>query len=495
MQLAHVFTIVGWGISLHALLMLAPMAFSLLSGEGALAFDFFVAGLVTLFVGGGMLLAMRQEFTTLGRRETFFAATLIWIMVPAFAALPFYLSGAIPSATNAYFEALSGFSTNGATILADVAAAPRPILFWRSLLQWSGGFSVLVFLSMLAGVLNLPGTTPLTRALAKVSARPVTQRLGHAVLSLLKIYALLTAACIAALLVAGTGLFDAVCYAFSVLSTGGFLTSSGADAFLSDRIVEAVLMVFMTIAAINFSFHWSFFNGDRRSYFKDPEYRYLLAMIVFASLLVFLLMLPHSDLPALETLRYAIFNTVSAVTTTGINMPVITGEGVYYWPVGALLLLLLLMIVGGATVSTAGGIKLMRLSILARLAGQEISRLSYPSSVAVIKYGGERVERQQILSAWSVFVLYCLSLVAVTLLLTADGLQMPTALILATTNLATAGSAATTFLADGLTGGGGFHGYDALPRFSKWILCITMLIGRLEILAVLSLLNPAIWRR
>src|SRR5690606_41313981 len=116
--------------------------------------------------------------------------------------------------------------------------------------------------------------------------------------------------------------------------------------------------------------------------------------------------------------------------------------------------------------------------ILARLAGQDISRLSYPSSVAVIKYGGERVERQQILSAWSVFVLYCLSLVAVTLLLTADGLQMPTALILATTNLATAGSAATTFLEDGLTGGGGLHGYAAVPRLPKRILRQTMLIRR-----------------
>src|SRR5690606_12358125 len=113
-----------------------------------LAFDFFVSSLVTLFVGGGLLLAMRREFAILGRRETFFAATLIWIMVPAFAALPFYLSGAIPSLTNAYFEAISGFTTNGATVLADVGAVPRPVIFWRSLLQWTGGFSVLVFLSM-----------------------------------------------------------------------------------------------------------------------------------------------------------------------------------------------------------------------------------------------------------------------------------------------------------------------------------------------------------
>src|SRR5690606_24085281 len=151
-------------------------------------------------------------------------------MVPAFAALPFYLSGAIPSATNAYFEALSGFSTNGATILADVAAAPRPVIFWRSLLQWTGGFSVLVFLSMLAGVLNLPGTTPLTRALAKNSGRKVASRLSHAVLSLFKVYALLTLICLFALWFLGMSAFDALCHAFGVLSTGGFLTASGAEA-------------------------------------------------------------------------------------------------------------------------------------------------------------------------------------------------------------------------------------------------------------------------
>jgi trk system potassium uptake protein TrkH len=495
MQIVPVFTIVGWAISALALLMLAPIAYCLLKGDTELALSFSISALVTLFVGGGMILAMRREFTSLGRRETFLAATLIWITVPAFAGLPFYLSDAIPSATNAYFEALSGFTTNGATIIADVAAQPRAILFWRSLLQWTGGFSVLVFLSILAGALNLPGTNPLTRALAKSTRRPVTQRLGYAILSLFKIYTLLTAICILALWFSGMTAFDAFCYGFGTLSTGGFMTGNADGILFSNRAIEVVLMIFMVIAAINFSFHWSFFNGDRRSYFNDPEYRYLLAAIVFGSLCVFLLMSIQSDAPILENLRYAVFNTVSAVTTTGYNMPPVTPAGAPYWPPGALLVILLLMTIGGCTVSTAGGIKLMRISILAKLAGSEISRLSYPSSVSVIKYGNQGVEREQLLAAWVFFLLYFISIVLVTLLLSFDGLDMQSAMTLAVTNLATAGSAAQALIPEVVMGESKFIGYDALPRFSKWIICITMLIGRLEFLAVLSLLNPAIWRR
>ena len=495
MLFAPVFTFLGWALGFLATLMLVPMAFALAQGQAGLAASFVVSAIVTLFFGGGMVLAMRREMTILGRRETFFAATLIWVVLPAFAALPFYLSDAIPSATNSYFEAISGFTTNGATVIDDLDIQARAILLWRSLIQWAGGFSIIVFLSALASAFNLPGNNPLTRALAKSSRRQVSRRFGYAVLSLLKIYGLLTAICIVALWFSGMSAFDALCYAFSTLSTGGFVTSNTAGTAFASRGIEVVLMIFMVIGAVNFSLHWSFFNGDRQSYFKDSEYRYLLVVIVLGSLFVFFLMMTQTDMSIPDTLRYAVFNTVSAVTTTGYNMPLVSGSGQYYWPIGALLVILVLITIGGSTGSTAGGIKLMRLSILMKVSNSEINRLSFPSSVFPLTYGDQRISREQILSAWSFFVLYCGTLVVVTLLLAFNGLDLQSSVSLAVTNLANAGSAAQPLITDVIVGEENFISYGALPNFSKWLLCVTMLVGRLEFFAVLSLLNPALWRR
>ena len=495
MLFAPVFTFVGWALASIAGLMCVPLLFALAEGQSELALSFFISAIVTLFFGGGMVLATRREITILGRRETFLAATLIWIVIPAFAGLPFYLSDAIPSGTNSYFEAISGFTTNGATVIDNLDIQPRAILLWRSLIQWTGGFSIIVFLSLLASAFSLPGNHPLMRAIAKSSRREMSRSIGYAVLSLLKIYGILTAICIVALWLAGMPAFDAICYAFSTLSTGGFMTSNAAGTAFGSRSVEVVLMIFMVVGAVNFSLHWSFFNGDRQSYFKDPEYRYLLIAIVFGSLFVFSLMMTQTDMSIVDTLRYAVFNTVSAVTTTGYNLPLISGTGQYYWPIGALFLILILITIGGSSGSSAGGMKLMRISILLKVSNAEVNRLSFPSSIFPLSYGGRQISREQILSAWSFFVLYCLALVAVTLMLAYNGLDLQSSLSLAVTNLANAGSAAQPLITDVIVGEENFISYEALPKFSKWLLCVTMLIGRLEFFAVLSLLNPALWRR
>ncbi|MCF8469103.1 MAG: TrkH family potassium uptake protein [Sneathiella sp.] len=495
MLFAPVFTFVGWALVFLAALMTLPLLFAFGQNNTAQAVSFAISALFTLFFGGGMVLAMRRDITILGRRETFMAAGMIWVVIPAFAALPFYLSDAIPNATNAYFEALSGFTTNGATVITDLDAQPRSILIWRALTQWIGGFSLIVFLSILSNAFNLPGNNPLTRAIAKSSGRPVSRRMGFAILSLLKIYALLTAFCIVALWFAGMPSFDSLCYAFSTLSTGGFMTSNLAGTAFANRGIEIVLMIFMILGAVNFSLHWSFFNGDRQSYFKDPEYRYLLLAVVVGSLLVFSLMMPETDMSVGNTLRYAVFNTVSAITTTGYNLPLVSGTGQYYWPVGALLMIMFLITVGGSTGSTAGGIKLMRLSLLLKQSRAEINRLSFPSSVFPLTYGGRVIYREQILSAWSFFALYSFALTISTALLSFNGLDLQSSLSLAVTNLANAGSAAQQLITDVEIGAENFISYDKLPDISKWILCLTMLVGRLEFFAILSLLNPALWRR
>lgn len=495
MLFAPVFTLLGWALVILSVLMAVPILFALGPTETAIALSFAVSAIVTLFLGGGMVLAMRSDMTTLGRRETFLTATLVWIVVPAFAAMPFFFSDAIPSATNAYFEALSGFTTNGASTIPDLDIQSKSILLWRALTQWAGGFSLIIFLSILATTFNLPGNNPLTRAIAKSKRRRVTGRGAFGLLSMLKIYALLTGVCIVALWLVGMPAFDALCYGFSTISTGGFTTSNSAGTAFANRAIEVVLMIFMVLGAVNFSLHWSFFNGDRKSYFKDPEYRYLLLAIGIGSFMLFWLMLSETDMSISETMRYAIFNAVSAITTTGYNLPLVSDTGEYYWPIGALLLVLVLITLGGSTGSTAGGIKLLRVSILLKLSSAELRRLSFPSSVSALTYGGVKIVRGQILSAWSFFAFYCVAMALVTAAIAFNGLDFQSALSLAVTNLANAGSAAQQLITDVEFGSENFISYDALPNATKWILCVTMLVGRLEFFAVLTLLNPAVWRR
>jgi len=211
--------------------------------------------------------------------------------------------------------------------------------------------------------------------------------------------------------------------------------------------------------------------------------------------MLFWLMLSETDMSISETMRYAIFNAVSAITTTGYNLPLVSDTGEYYWPIGALLLVLVLITLGGSTGSTAGGVKLLRVSILLKLSSAELRRLSFPSSVSALTYGGVKIVRGQILSAWSFFAFYCVAMALVTAAIAFNGLDFQSALSLAVTNLANAGSAAQQLITDVEFGSENFISYDALPNATKWILCVTMLVGRLEFFAVLTLLNPAVWRR
>ncbi|MEH6547982.1 MAG: potassium transporter TrkG, partial [Sneathiella sp.] len=191
MLLAPAFMILGWSLVFLSGLMVLPLLFSLLVSQMFVANSFFMSAIITVFLGGGLVFATRTDTASLGRRETFLTATLIWVIVPLFAALPLYLSDAIPSATNAYFEALSGFTTNGASIIENLDEQAPSVLLWRSLIQWVGGFTLIVFVSLLASAFNIPGNNPLTRAIAKSTRRRLSRRIRFAVLSILKIYALL----------------------------------------------------------------------------------------------------------------------------------------------------------------------------------------------------------------------------------------------------------------------------------------------------------------
>jgi trk system potassium uptake protein TrkH len=422
-------------------------------------------------------------------------ATFIWIVIPAFAALPFYLAGVAPSLLDAFFEALSGFTTNGASVMEGLDDLPRSIILWRALIQWFGGFSLIIVISMLATAISIPGSSPLNRALARSTRRRLSRRVRDAVLSTLSVYAILTGLCIVLLWFSGLSAFDALCYGFSTLSTGGFLVSDNGFELFENRLTELVLIIFMFAGAVNFALHWAFFNGNRRAYFDNPEYRYLIYVFLglVCGLMAMLSLETHFGFS--QALRYSIFNAMSFLTTTGYVMSPLTESGEIFWPVGTLMLLFVALTIGGSTGSTSGGLKLMRVAILLKLVTAEVRNLSFPSAVIVLKYSKEKITKDHILATWAFFTFYVFTILIVALGLSFAGMSLKGALAMASANLANAGSAIDFFMIGGGEINGGIGSYSGLPDLAKVLLCFAMVIGRLEFFAILALFNPALWKR
>ncbi len=494
MNLNPVLTILGWALSALACLMLVPIMFAFDIGTIDTAGSFLVSSIVTLFVGGGLIFASRRENTSMERRQSFLAVTMVWVILPLFAAMPFYFSGISPNLIDAYFEAMSGFTTTGASVFTNVEALPRSIMFWRALLEWFGGFSLIIMLSILATTVNDMANNSLGRAIAKSNRRRLSRRVRYAVLSILGVYSFLTVSCIVLLWIAGMAPFDAICYAFSTISTGGFMISNSGAELFSGRLIEMVLMIFMVIGAIDFALHWAFFNGDRKAYFQNPEYRYLVYMLIALIAVTFTVLLMQTDIKPTDSMRYAMFNSVSALTTTGFMMPPMS-NGQLVWPIGVVFLMLLAATIGGSTGSTAGGVKLLRIIMLLKLGLAEVRRLSFPRAVILLKYGKENITKDTILATWAFFAFYLFAAILVSLGLALTDLDMEASLTLALANLANAGAIVSTDLIVQTSESPQFVSYEALSSVAKIILCVAMLVGRLEFFAILTLLNPALWRR
>ncbi len=495
MLLAPVMTILGWSLSLLSALMIVPCLFALDHATGSVAAAFFISAIVTLFFGGALVFASREDKTALNRRNTFMIAAIVWLVIPAFAALPFYFGGIVSSPVDAYFEALSGFTTNGASVLHNLDDLPRSIILWRALIQWFGGFAIIIVVSMLASAISIPGSSPLSRALARSTRRRLSRRVRYAVLSTLSVYSILTGLCIVSLWFSGLSAFNALCYGFSTISTGGFLVSDHGYELFQNRYTEMVLIIFMFIGSINFALHWAFFNGNRRAYFENPEYRYLLYTFLFLLLMILIIMEIDTHHSFMQNLRYSVFNTVSFLTTTGYVMDPISEIGEIFWPPGVLLLLFIAMTIGGSTGSTSGGLKLMRIAILFKLIVAEVRNLSFPNAVVVMRYAKDSITKEHILSTWALFAFYAFSILLVSLCLSLAGIGVEGSLAIAAANLANAGAGIDYFMVGQSEIADGISSYGGLPDMAKILLCLTMIIGRLEFFAILALFNPALWKR
>lgn len=441
------------------------------------------AAALTLLSGLALSTLCGRPRHELVRREGLLLVVAAWLAVSFFGCLPFLLSPHFGSLTNAFFEAASGFTTTGATVLDRVEVLPEPIQLWRCLSHWLGGMGI-----VLLGVAVLPlvghGGMQLYRAeFSGAKSEQLKPRIAETARSLWRIYLALTAALFAALLLAGMTPFEALCHSFSTLGTGGFSTRTASVAGFASPLIEWILIVFMLLAGISFVLHYRIFvEGRPREALRDVELRGYLALVAAGSLVVSASLLAERGYPAERALRTALFQVSSIVTTTGF-----VSDDFERWAPLPQVLLLAFMFVGGCTGSTAGGLKTARLLLLAKVVDREFKRMVERRGVFAVRLGGRVVDEATVQSLLNLVYLAFVVNFAAVLALAALGVDVLTSI--------SAVAASMFNVGPGLGRVGPAEHYGHLPWLAKWVLSGCMIAGRLEYYTVIVILTPAFWRR
>lgn len=483
MSFATVIGVLGRLLAIFAVAMLAPALVALAYGEQRSAMVFAGTAGATLFFAVAMVFAMHGTDRPIGRRGNLLLAFVSWPLLAAFGAAPLFMLDAVMTPTDAFFEALSGLTTTGATVMWGLEEQGRAVVFWRSAMQWLGGLATIVVAVSLLPALEVGGMQLFQSVMPYGHHATIEARLRRTTATLGWIYALLTAICAAALWAAGMPGFDAVGHALSTLSTGGFSTRDASIGAYDSPLIELVLMVFMLAGALNFTLYWALLHGRVRAFRDDPEFRPLLTVALAAGVLVIVFLAGQDSIDGVTALRQGAFATVSMLTTTGF-----VGDLSVFWPSSVFILLLILAFIGGSSGSTSGGVKLMRVGLALRQGRRELARLSHPHGVVRVHYGESAVSEPAMQAVWGLLFLFVTGFAALTIVLSALGLDPEYAVAMALATLTNSGAGLAMIAGPGA-------GYVLLPDAAKWVLCAGMLLGRLELVAAVALMTPLFWRR
>lgn len=481
MQFAMAFKIIGVLLILFSATMLPSLFISLSSADGSES-AFAMGFAATLFAGVALWLPTRQLSRDLNIRDGFLVTALFWLVLGVFGAIPLWLAPDLAlSPVSAVFESISGLTTTGATVITGLDDLPRSILLYRQLLQWLGGIGIIVLAVAVLPMLGIGGMQLYRAESAGPSKdRKLTPRITSTAKALFGIYLLLTVACTASYFLAGMSWFDALCHAFSTVAIGGFSTHDASLGFYDQPPVLLVSSVFMVLSAINFGLHFlALQRRNVRVYAHDSETAFFMTVISLAAVVVCCLLLATETLSLEESLIHGLFQTISIATTTGF-----TTQDFSAWPLFLPILLLMLSFMGGCVGSTGGGMKAMRILLIFRQGMRELRQLLHPNAVIPLKIDARRVQTEVISAVWSFFAVYMFCFVLIWLGLLATNLDFISAFsaVVATMNN----------LGPGL--GGVANHYAAVSEPGKLILCLAMLMGRLEVFTLLVLFTPAFWR-
>ncbi len=476
-----IFLVLGLLLLVEGLFMLLSAGVAAIYGE--YDFPYFIySSLICIFFGGVISAINYKAKKQIGKREGYTIVTMVWVVFSFFGLLPFWLSKAIPSFTDAFFETMSGFSTTGSSVLDNIEALPHGILFWRSIIQWLGGMGIIV-LSL--AILPLLGVGGMQLFLAEVPG-PVPDKLHPRIAETAKrlwyIYVVYTVVETLLLWAGGMTFFDAICHSFTTMATGGYSTKQASIAYYDSAYIQYVIIIFMFIAGTNFTLSYSAFNGKFSRILKDEEFKYYLGIVLFVTLLIAVVLYFAHDVNNIEkAFRDSLFQVVSVITTTGYA----TADYMVWVPTMAIVMFML-MFVGGSAGSTGGGIKVVRIVILLKNAYYELKRLVHPSAIIPVRFNSKAVSSTVVTNVLAFIVIYMLIVGISMVVISIMGYNLDTCI----------GAVATCIgnIGPGLGEVGPSANFAHFPDFGKWYLSFLMLVGRLEIFTVVLLFSPYFWK-
>ena len=441
--------------------------------------SFFGASIVTIIFGTLFFLSNLDHENKLNLQQAFLLTALSWLSVAIFGSLPFFFSNLDFSFTNAFFESMSGITTTGSTIIANLENMPKSILLWRAILQWLGGIGIIIMAITLMPIMNVGGMQ-LFKISSNDSSEKVLPKSKEIAVRLIYIYSALTMMCALTYYVFGMNFFDSVTHSMTTLATGGFSNYNESIGFFDSLAIEISAMFFIILGSLPFISYIKFINGNRDIFFSDTQI-ITFFKIIFISIIILSIYLIFNSSETYN-IRSIFFNVISILTGTGYVNAQFDNWGGF-----SLLIFLSLMFIGGCAGSTTCGVKIFRFQILSLFITNQLKKIIYPKGVFIIKYNQSSIDEKFISSIISFIFFYFVIFLVLTALLSLTGLDFVTAISGAATSISNVGP--------GLGSEIGPNGnFSSLPDVSKWILSLGMILGRLELFAILVLFLPSFWR-
>lgn len=479
MNYSVVFKIIGHVIKYELLLMIIPLIVALYYNQGdAISF---VSSILIMIPISIILCKIKPKNETIYAKEGFFIVGISWVIVSMFGALPFVLSGTIPSFIDAFFETSSGFTTTGASILTEIQSLPKGILFWRSFTHWIGGMGVLIFILALMPTLGSNTIHLLKAESPGPSPGKIVPRIKKTAKILYIIYFVLTIIETILLKIAGMSLYDSIIHAMGTAGTGGFSNMNSSVAAYDSWQIDAIITVFMLIFGVNFTLYYQIYIGNIKEALKSEELKYYIGIVLVSIILIAINIMPINSGSFVESFRQSSFQVASVVTTTGYAT-----ADFNLWPTLSKIILFLLMLMGASAGSTGGGIKTIRFVVIFKAIKREISKILHPRMVKTVKIDGKSVEEETIKSIYLFIILYAIIALGATLIVALDGFDMVTT---SSSVIATLSNIGPGFELVGPTGN-----FSMFSPLSKIVLSFCMLAGRLEIFPMIILFSPSLYK-
>ena len=475
-----VFFTLGILLIILGVAMIVPISFQLIYNE----FDstFVISGIITITFGILFFLSNIDHLKSINTQQAFLLTALSWLSIAIFGSLPFFFSELNLSITDSFFESMSGITTTGATILENIERSPKGILIWRAMLQWLGGIGVILMAITLMPIMNIGGMQ-LLKVTSYDTSEKILPKSKEVSLRLIKVYLTLTTLCAISYKIFGMNTFDSITHSMTTIATGGFSNYDQSIGYFSNPNIEIISILFILLGSIPFILYIKFISEDKKIIFKDEQVKLFLKLTLISILILFFyLIIINKNIYEIH-IRSVIFNVVSILTGTGY----VTKE-FDQWGNFPLIFFLILMFIGGCAGSTTCGIKIFRVHILYYFIRNQLMKIIYPRAIINLKYNNNKVDDKLIASIISFIYLYILIFFVLASLLTLTGLDFITSISGAASSLSNVGPGLGSEI-------GPNSNYSGLPDGSKWLLSIGMILGRLEIFALLIIFLPSFWRR